>query len=137
MIAVAILSAVTEYRMYGGVIDRGGFFAQLGPGTPSKAADSMREVLARPILAGLRCRVRDFGESAFIRGGLPGMHRLMRQVEDRAPDSDAIALVSRWWAGVGAGHAHWLPCQGSAKLRSLPLVHIPSSYFDYRIATRG
>jgi hypothetical protein len=127
MIAVAILNAVTEYRMYGGMNDKGAFLAPSGPGTPSRAEDSMREVLAQPMLAALRCQVRDFGESAFLRGGLPGMHRLMRQVEDRAPDAYAVELVNTWWAGVGAGHAHWLPRQASAKHRSLPLKADPSA----------
>jgi len=137
MIAVAILNAVTEYRLCERPVESGGSLAAPWPGKPSKAGDTMRELLAQPMRAALRSRVKDFGESAFIRGGLPEMHRLMRQVEDRAPDDYAVGLVNQWWHGIGAERARVLPSSGAAKPRSLPLRHPPSNGFKYRVAPKG
>jgi hypothetical protein len=64
VIAREILDAVTQYRMCDIPFHGNGFLAALGPGKPSRAAESISEVLAQPIRAALRSRVKDFGESA-------------------------------------------------------------------------
>jgi len=107
MIAFEILEAVTAYRSFERTAEMCGYSSLLSHWSRCHATDTLAELLAQPAQAALRSRVRDIGELVFNRGGLPEMHRIMRQLVPIAPDTVSVDLVNKWWKGVGAEGLYW------------------------------
>lgn len=61
------------------------------------------ELLVDPVVSTLRGAIRDWGWIAFTGGGMPEMHRVFRDVEDKAGGDPSweTAVVESCWDGIG------------------------------------